>query len=315
MQSVQPSPPDDEQSPRVIQTVVGSYRHQPRAPLLGRPSDADLEYETVTFPSEDGVPLEAWLIPRKDSNKLIISNHPRYFNRYGFPSHLEPWKSLFAAGGNDFEINFIPDYRILHDAGYNVLTYDLRNHGLSADANGNLCTSGIFESRDVIGSLIYARSRSDTRSMTIGLFSRCLGCNSTFQAMMRRPDVFNGVRCLVGVQPVSPGVILERTLELARVPRSHYAGLGPEFKLVTSFTLEEASPVFASKSDVVPTYIYQVRDDVMTRPSDVQSIFDNIPIEDKELFWIQGSTKRWDGYAYFARNSDQVLAWLNEHMT
>ena len=29
---------------------------------------------------------------------------------------------MFAAGGNDFEVNFIRDYKILHDAGYNVLT-------------------------------------------------------------------------------------------------------------------------------------------------------------------------------------------------
>jgi uncharacterized protein len=314
LQSIQKSPLDDEQSSRVLQTVVGSCRHQPRAPILGRPSDADLEYKNVTFPSEDGVPLEGWFIPRKDSKKLIISNHPRYFNRYGFPSHLEPWKSLFAAGGNDFEINFIPDCRILHDAGYNILTYDLRNHGLSADANGNVCTSGIFESRDVIGSLNYVRSRSDTRSMTIGLFSRCLGCNSTFQAMSRRPEVFDGVKCLVGVQPVSSGVILERTLELARVPRSHFGDIAAEFKKVTSFTLEEASPASVSKSDVIPSYIYQVRDDAMTRPSDVQRIFDKIPIKDKELFWIEGSTRRWDGYAYFAKSPDQILDWLNRHM-
>jgi dipeptidyl aminopeptidase/acylaminoacyl peptidase len=112
-----------------------------------------LEYENVTFPSEDGVPLEAWFIPRAGSRKLLIANHPRFFSRYGFPSHLEPWRSMFAAGGNDFEVSFIRDYKILHDAGYNVLTYDLRNLGHSGSANGGMCTGGIYESRDVVGSI------------------------------------------------------------------------------------------------------------------------------------------------------------------
>ncbi|WP_234833272.1 alpha/beta hydrolase family protein [Sinorhizobium meliloti] len=137
---------------------------------------------------------------------MIIANHPRWFNRAGLPSHLEPWKSLGGSAGNDFEVNFVPDYKILHDAGYNVLAYDLRNFGHSSSANGGLFTTGRCESRDVIGPLDYVRSRSDTREMTIGLFSRCLGCNATMFAMTRRPGVFDGVRCMVSPQPLSSGV-------------------------------------------------------------------------------------------------------------
>lgn len=77
-------------------------------------------------------------------------------------------------------------------AGYHVLTYDLRNHGLSGAANGGLTSSGIFEARDVVGSLTYARSRPDTRDMAIGLFSRCLGASSTFSAMTQFPDASTG---------------------------------------------------------------------------------------------------------------------------
>ena len=46
------------------------------------------------------------------------------FSRSGMPTHLEPWHSEWAASGNGFEVNFIPDYKILHDAGYHVLAYD-----------------------------------------------------------------------------------------------------------------------------------------------------------------------------------------------
>jgi uncharacterized protein len=97
-----------------------------------------------------------------------------------------------------FEVNLTPDYQILHDAGYNVLAYDLRNFGHGGAANGGIASSGVFEARDVAGSLTYARSRHDTRAMTIGLFSRCLGCSSTFAALTQFPEAFDRVRCLVG---------------------------------------------------------------------------------------------------------------------
>src|SRR5215469_3214976 len=103
-----------------------------RAPVLRRPGEVGLEYEEVVFPSMDGVPLEGWLIPA-DSDKLIIHNHFLPGNRYGYPGHLPEFGGL---GG--FEVNFLPEYKALHDAGYNVLAYDIRNHGLSGQGNGGL---------------------------------------------------------------------------------------------------------------------------------------------------------------------------------
>ena len=104
----------------------------------------------------DGVALEAWFIPA-DSDKLLIVNHPMTCNRYGFPGHLAPWNTMF--GG--FEVNFLPDLKNLHDAGYNILTYDLRNCGMSGTGNNNTSGLGLLECRDVVGSVRYAKSRKD----------------------------------------------------------------------------------------------------------------------------------------------------------
>jgi hypothetical protein len=38
------------------------------------------------------------------------------------------------------------------------------------------------------------------------------------------------------------------------------------------------------------------------------------PVEDKELFWIEGSTRRLDGYNYFPNNPDQMIEWFDKHM-
>lgn len=99
------------------------------------------------------MPLAGWFIPATGSDKLVIANHPMGLTRSGLPTHSEPWRSVWAATGDGFEVGLVPDYRILHDAGYNVLAYDLRNHGLGSAVDGGLTSSGIFEARDVVGPL------------------------------------------------------------------------------------------------------------------------------------------------------------------
>ena len=299
---------------KTLRRLAEGFRTWPNAPILHRPDEQGLDYEDVSFPSEDGVPLEGWFIPVPGSNKVVIANHPRWFNRSGLPSHLEPWRSLGGSAGNDFEVNFIPDYKILHDAGYNVLAYDMRNFGHSGTANGGVFSVGRYESRDVIGSLNYIRSRADTRAMTIGLFSRCAGGNATMFAMTHRPRAFDGVRCMVSPQPLSSGVAMERALERLGIPAAYISQLGEYVRLQTSFRLDEFSPVPWAKSVKLPTMLYQVRDDVYTRPDDIQAMFDNIPIADKKLFWIEGTTRRWDGYTYFQRHPEQILEWFARFM-
>jgi hypothetical protein len=304
----------NEEIEEALDKLATGFVEWPRAPLLHRPDEAGLDYENVFFPSEDGTPIQAWFIPRSGSDKIIICNHPRWFNRAGLPSHLEPWKSFGASAGNDFEVNFIPDYKILHDAGYNVLTYDMRNFGQSGAANGGVFSVGNFESRDVIGSLNYARARADTRGMTMGLFSRCVGGNATMYAMTRRPEAFDGVRCMVSPQPLSSGVALERALERLGIPQSYMGNLNERIQLKTSFTIDQFSPVPWAKNVMVPTFLYQVRDDLYTRPHDVQAMFDNLPVAEKKLYWIEGTTRRWDGYAYFQKDPVQMLEWFERFM-
>jgi hypothetical protein len=110
----------DDQIDRVLNQMADSFGQQLRSPILHSPSEENLDYQDVTFPSLDGVPLEGWFIPAPGSNKIIIANHPMGFSRSGIPTHLEPWRSVWSSSGNDFEVNLVPDYKILHDGGYNV---------------------------------------------------------------------------------------------------------------------------------------------------------------------------------------------------
>ncbi|WP_208539082.1 alpha/beta hydrolase family protein [Algihabitans albus] len=298
---------------QTLKDIAQHWAHPIRSPLLKTPADYELEFENVTFPSQDGVPLEAWFIPANGSDKLVICNHPMSFNRYGFPSHLEPWRSMGVLGGNDFEVDYVSDYRILHDAGYNVLTYDERNYGMSGSANGGLNSGGRFEARDVIGSLAYARSRDDLRTMSVGLFSKCNGCNATLFAMYTEPTELEDVKCLIACQPLSVGVVNARIL--------HLLGLGDwldqlddEIFLAASIRFKDMRPPDWAVSVQVPTFVMQVKNDALTREDDVQAVYDNIPTDEKYLHWIENSSVRWDGYMEFQRRPQPILAWLAKHM-
>jgi uncharacterized protein len=289
-----------------------------RAPLFHTPAEHDLRYEDVTFPSLDGVPLEGWYVPSDNSDRLLILNHPMGFSRSGQPTHLAPWRDEWGSSGNGVEVDFTKDLKILHDAGYNVLTYDLRNHGLSGMANGGQSTSGWLEARDVVGSLRYVRSRDDIAGMRLGLYSRCLGCNATFAAMSQFADEFTGVRCLVGAQPVSTDVIVRHQLALAGVPESRLdeaiSELDRRIKVTTSFGFGARDNREWARHVSVPTLLYQVHDDVLTDPSDVQGMYDSLPVKDKDLFWVPDTTVRWDGYLEFQRRPARILDWLDNHM-
>jgi uncharacterized protein len=62
-------------------------------------------------------------------------------------------------------------------------------------------------------------------------------------------------------------------------------------------------------------FFYQVRDDVLTDPCDVHVMFDNLPVAEKRLRWIEGTTARRDGYLEFQRPPEPVLDWFAKYLS
>jgi hypothetical protein len=92
-------------------------------------------------------------------------------------------------------------------------------------------------------------------------------------------------------------------------------GLGDRFdhfntlvRVRTSVGLEQRVPQEWARNVRVPTFLYQARGDILTDPSDVQAMFDNIPVAEKKLHWIEGTAARWDGYLEFQRRSQLPVA-------
>lgn len=306
------STPMNDATETALDALAQGLAYSTRSPLLRTPADAGLDFEEVTYPSSDGVPLEAWFIACEGSDKLIVAMHAFGFNRYGFPAHLEPWKSAFGPG-NDTEIDFILDYEILHANGYNVLAFDFRNFGLSGSANGGLQSNNKFEARDVIGTMAYIRSRSDLAGMKVGLFARCMGANATFRAIDTDPRAFDGVACLVAPLLLSPLAFLETTMETMGL-----GGLAHEVarrhQVLTSVRMQDGATSTWAPSVAMPTLTYGVHDDSITRPADLEEAYEAIGAKEKSMFWIRDTSARWDGYTYFQRQPDQILEWFATYL-
>ena len=297
---------DKAQEDALIDQLAKGVSYSFRTPILKRPSDHGMAYEDVFFPAMDGVMLDGWFMPAEGSDKLIICNHFIGANRYGYAGHLEPW-----TGSGGFEVNFIPAYKALVEAGYNVLAYDLRGHGHSADGAGSITGVGAIEWRDVIGSVRYAKDRWPNAK--VALHSLCMGCNSTFLAMEKHPEEFEHITCMIALQPLSAAPFIERAL-IDNGVENAVERFNERYSYYSSFRHTDSNAIARAHAVKVPTMLVQVKDDMTTKPSDAEGIVERLPNPDKKLLWIEGTPVRYEGYRYFSQNPAEMVAWYDAHL-
>ncbi len=281
----------------------------PRTPILRSPTDYGLAFEEIDFETGDGVTIKGWFIPA-DSNKVIISNHFSPANRYGFAGHLE---GLDFAGG--FEVNFLPRYKALHDAGYNVLAYDLRCHGESQDGEKGMTGVGYWEWQEVLASIDYIKQRTDTADYDVSLMSMCMGANATLNAMAKKPEAFKDIKSLIAIAPLKGKTTIERNCEHMQIPPEEgVAAFDPIYNGITGLHVEDHNIIPQAKHINVPTFFVQVRDDMNSRWTDVQEMYDLAPVADKKIHYIEGTPWRFKGYTFFSEQPEMMVAWFDAHM-
>ena len=302
--------PQDHAKVKGIANIVRPLRSF----LFKTPDDYGMTgWHDLSIPSDDGTPLEEWYIPAKggESDKLIIFNHALPMCRAGFPGHFgEPWSNY-----DGVEIDFVIQYKHLTDAGYNILTYDIRNHGNSSAANNGVCGIGRWEWRDCVGVKKFVDKHPRFSKMTVGLYSQCMGGNSQYEAIARHPEMFANVRCMCSPLVPSMAAIFLAFSELQGVAQ-YQELIDLELLKMGGFPAADMTPqLFASKV-TMPNLTIQVRDDAWTKnPEDGQKTFDMLGTKDKEMIWVENTTRRFkDGYNYFGRYPEKVLAFFDRHM-
>lgn len=129
--------------------IEATVRPAPSSICCLTPAEVNINYEVVTFTSEDQVTLSGWYIPSRNRAVVIV---------------------LHGYGGNRLEMLARAEFLARHR--YGVLLYDLRGHG---ESGGNLRTYGWLDVQDVSAALGFLQNQEDIDPHRIGILGFSIG--------------------------------------------------------------------------------------------------------------------------------------------
>jgi fermentation-respiration switch protein FrsA (DUF1100 family) len=221
--------------------------HPARRDTGPTPAARGMAYADVSFRTQDGLTLRGWWIPGT-RHQTIVMVHGLSNNR------REP---LDKAG-------------YLHDAGYNLLVFDLRGHGRS---NGSGTTMGYRETQDARAAVAEARSLDGG---PIALFGYSLGGSIAVEAGAVDTDVKAVVEDS-GFSSVGD-VFAARFSEVTRLPDLPWAAPLLAFgQLDIGTSLWNVRPVAAAAALNKPLLAIIGGDDTIVPPSEGLAIFRAAP--------------------------------------
>jgi uncharacterized protein len=270
----------------------------PRQRLWATPQDAGLRYEDVEFPARDGLRISGWFLPAETSpGPTIVLVHGWPWNRLG-----EAADSLLANLSGSLPVDLLRFAHTLHGAGYNVLMFDLRNHGQSADGAG--VTFGLQESNDLLGALDFLKHRDDVDQEAIGVVGFSMGANTVLYAL---PHTEN-IRAAVAVQPTSPNLYSKRYAAdlLGSAGGLVLTLVRALYSVTTHLSLEAIEPVIAAAgAGDTPVLYVQGKGDNWGSVSNVAHMATQTPNAVTPLF--VDSSHRHDGYRHVIDHPEVVL--------
>ena len=273
------------------------------APVTRTPEELGLEFEDISFNTSDEIGLKAWYLPSNGSSKLVIFNHFMLGNRAG---------AVPLADWGNVTVDFMPIYKTLVDAGYNVFTYDLRNHGESDQQDGGKLGLTHTEYHDAIAAMDYVAKHYPEQD--VYLYSQCYGTVATMRAIGKAPEKFSAVKAFVNIQPLSADAFVEGvTKQFGLDHPDNVKNFSKHLKAQSGYGVEDLKVPTIAPAVKMPTMLMQVRKDFRTTNADLNAIFDALGSVDKEMVWIDDQEERLEAYNHFVRHPDELITFFNKY--
>jgi fermentation-respiration switch protein FrsA (DUF1100 family) len=253
----------------VVGAVSGTTAVRLLRPPRGQPWSASVG-EPVAFRARDGLRIAGRFFPHAEPAAAVVICH-------GFWSH-----SYALLGGA----------QALHAAGYAVLLFDFRAHGLS---DGRLSSIGHHETNDLLGAVDYLLTRPEVLPDRVAVLGYSMGGAVALLAAAQHP----GIRAVIADSAyASLGRALRRGLQLScRLPSF-------PFRIVT---LRLGERLLGIQADTVTTV--QAIAAIAPRPVFLihGAVDDLIPVSDAEtLFAAAGEPKQ----LWIVPNAGHAAAYL-----
>lgn len=232
--------------------------HPERRALGPTPTARGMVYTDVSFKTRDGLTLRGWWIPGTQHETIVMI--------HGLSNNRE--EPLNKAG-------------YLHQAGYNLLVFDLRGHGQS---DGNGTTMGYREPEDARAAVAEARALDPG---PIALFGYSLGASISVEEAATNPDVTAVIEDS-GFSSVGD-VFLARFTEVTRLPNLPWAAPLVAFgALDLGTSLWNVRPAGLAAQLHKPLLAIIGTADTIVPPAEGLAIFDAAP-GPKQLLVVHGA--------------------------
>ncbi len=239
--------------------------HPPRRLACQAPIDLALDAHRVEFPARDGILLRGWWIRASRVRGTLVFSH-------GYAGDCSP-DLEYAAW--------------LHESGYNLLYFDHRGHG---ESEGDLCTLGWHETRDLLGAIDWLKERGIER---VGVIGFSMGGSVALQTAA----LTDAIQCVIAdCTFANLWSLLVNLAPLARVPR-FIAPLAATLMLV-SMSLQARSNLFAhspaasvARISPRPVLIIGAGADDVIPMTEITRLYE-AATEPKELWVVDGASHR-----------------------
>lgn len=280
----------------------------PRQRLWATPDELGMAYEDVQFPARDGLRLSGWFVPVRSENgqrpkATILLVHGWPWNRLGTAA-----ENILTDLPGSAPVQLIHLALALHRRGYQLLMFDLRNHGLSAASAP--VTFGWREADDLLGALDYTAGRDDVDSQRIGVIGFSMGANTTLFTLPRTELI----GAAVAVQPTSPTVFANRYAAAVLGPLSRLVMPLVEFiyRLAGGLNFSAMEPIFASSgSGQTPLLFVQGKGDTWGSAENVAAMVAASPTT-VEPIYVETSG-HFGGYQYAIDHPEALDAFFSAH--
>lgn len=275
-----------------------------RRPLTRTPADVGLPYQDVSFRSADGVELRGWFLPQERGEgpqPTIAFVHGWPWNRLGNEAGWMPYP--------DRGVDFLVPAQALHAAGFQLLLFDLRNHGESGSAPP--VTYGLHEARDVVGAVRMLRNRPDVDGDRVGLIGTSMGGNAVIYAIPQCQPI----AAAVVIQPNDPATFtanFTRT-QFGTVARTALRSSGLLLWAAGSppYSAHDLAGTAATLGDTQLRYV-QGSGDPWGTLEDVEAMAAATPRAEPVI--VYPSTERYEAYRYVETHAQDIVEFFDRHL-
>jgi fermentation-respiration switch protein FrsA (DUF1100 family) len=239
-----------------------------RKPVGDIPVELPATTQAVTFHARDGLTLSGWFIPCASTTRAVVLLHGNGSSR----------RQMLARAG------------LFHEAGYAVLLYDARGHGLS---EGDKVSAGWFETADLLGALDYLRTRE------LKKFG-CLGASQGGATILLAAEKLPPEVRWVIIESTYPNIrdALDRRFRMdVHLPGSVAGALVIPFaELRLGVSVDQISPITHIRNLLCPVFVLGGSNDQHTLAISTQMLFSaaHTPKE----FWLVPGAAHVDLYGF-----------------